>query len=212
MSAAPFRLLRTGTLGFSVLALAAASHIGAGGALPAPGIMIALIALNILVATVVSQFKVNLPAMLALLGLSQFVLHNAFELLAGGNALSVASTTSTGPAASAAMAHHLPADFTLVAGEGAHSMSGHGAMSLSMLAAHAVATIATALMLYCGENALWAVARWLSPIVSPRAVPMPHPVPRLRLAVWVESPINFVWRSLRADPQRGPPRLFGSFA
>ena len=77
--------------------------------------------------------------------------------------------------------------------------------SILMLATHALATAACALLLAKGEAALWALAAWLRPLVRlPEAVTpdagTPRAVPRTP-AVLPHRP----WRNLRPDSRRGPP-------
>ena len=67
----------------TVLSLAAGAHTLAGGQLPSPGILLALLALTGLASTTATRLKLNLPALAGLLGAGQLVLHEAFTAFSG---------------------------------------------------------------------------------------------------------------------------------
>ncbi|MCY0905598.1 hypothetical protein [Arthrobacter sp. H14-L1] len=96
---APFRWLRSGAIGGTILALAAGAHTLAGGVLPPPVLMLALTALTAAVSAVVTSIRVPLTLMLALLGASQLLLHNVFDLLSN-------PMFPTAALVEPAMAHH----------------------------------------------------------------------------------------------------------
>ena len=188
---APFRLPRAISFTASMLVLAAAAHVLAGGVLPQPAIMAGIVALVLAPVTILSKTKINAPAMIGLLATSQLVLHWAFD-------------------AFSASAAFIPAD-------GAH---GHGAFPESsaaaalmpdhasvpgtlMLALHALATVATALVLAKGEAAVWALAAWLRPLVRILASLAIPEWPRIAAPAAVVIP--FRWRNLRLPALRGPP-------
>ena len=75
---APFHALRSAMVALTVLSLAAGAHTLAGGQLPSPGILLALLALTALASTTATRLKLNFPAMAGLLGAGQLVLHKAF--------------------------------------------------------------------------------------------------------------------------------------
>lgn len=202
---APFRLLRTCFIGATVLGLAAAAHVLGGGSLPGPGIMAALLALHTLCSTVATTFRLGLPAMTGLLAASQLVLHGAFDAFSatvplvdvpgGGHNHSLSAVDQ-----SAAMLHAAGA-----MGSGMGAMGHAAALSGWMGPTHVAATIATAVLLSQGENALWALANWLRPLCRTAAVVPPLPArpadPRLVPAPLPRQP----WRNLRPDTRRGPP-------
>ncbi len=200
---APFRWLRSGAIGGTILALAAGAHTLAGGVLPAPILMLALTALTAVVSVAVTSIRVPLALMLALLGASQLLLHNAFDLLSN-------PTVPTAAFVDPAMAHHLMGVHTALAPQ-ATAMAqmsmqpGHPAAELAMTLAHVGATLATAVVLAKGEDALWLLADWLRPLVrlaAPASVAV-APSPSLSAA---NSPIRpQPRRNLRADSRRGPP-------
>ncbi|MEV7473574.1 hypothetical protein ACIQF8_18375 [Pseudarthrobacter sp. NPDC092184] len=154
---APLRLPRAGVLALTVLTLAAAAHVGAGGQLPAPAIMMALAAVVGLSAVLLAGLKMTAPLLAAYLGGAQLSLHLAF------------STLSAGAVPGSEPSHHGPG---LAAGplmlESAathqHLMADAGS---PMTFAHVIATLATALLLARGEAALWALAAWLRPLNGP---------------------------------------------
>lgn len=220
---APFRLLRTTLVGATILGLAAAAHVIAGGVLPSPLIMAALMALHMLCSTVATKFRLGLPAMLALLATSQLVLHQAFATLsvtlpsvsmpagmhdhsqsAQAQAAAVLQSVAMAPATAPALSgmdlmHH---------GGGAMGSP----MSVWMLAAHMAATLATALLLAHGENALWTLASWLKPLYRSPAAVLIQPAQQARPAVQPLPLSRLPWRNIRPDTRRGPPLLTAVFA
>ena len=193
----PFHFLRATSLSTGVLTLAAGAHVAGGGDLPAPGILLAVLAMTVLGATTATRLRLNFPAMLTVLGAGQFILHEAFT------AFSSSGTAVSGAALGLHNAH--------LAGTAApvFAASGHvhnsGSAGILMLLTHALATGACALLLAKGEAALWALAAWLRPLVrlpeavtldagARRAVPGPP-------AVLPPRP----WRNLRQHRRRGPP-------
>ncbi len=95
--------------------------------------------------------------------------------------------------------HGIP-DFIL--GAGGH-LAGGGNAPWLMFAAHAVATLVTALFLVRGEDALRLVATWLEPLVRlPDLIALPPTVrTRWRTDV-VTSPAS---TAMRVPTRRGPP-------
>lgn len=191
---APFHLLRAAAVSTGILTLAGAAHVFGGGDLPAPPILLAVLALTALVSTTATRLKLNVPAMSALLGAGQLALHEVFT------AFSVPVLAAGGLAAES---HHGAAAPVLETTAHLHGQdSPTGTM---MLVAHILATAACALLLAKGEDSLWALAAWLRPLaqlpeaVTPDAVPapaIPGPPP--------VSPFR-PWRNLRLDSRRGPP-------
>ncbi|WP_066287081.1 hypothetical protein [Arthrobacter sp. B6] len=192
----PFHFLRAASVSAGILALAAGAHVLGGGDLPAPGILLAVLALTALAATTATRLKLNAAAMAAVLGAGQVVLHEVFTAF-----------SAPGLAAGAVEAdvHHSSGATSPVTGSTAHLHAMDSAEGTLMLVAHIVATAACALLLAKGEDALWALAAWLRPLVRlPEAiasdavaapsVPGPPPV----------SPLS-PWRNLRQDSRRGPP-------
>lgn len=190
----------------TVMSLAAGAHTLAGGRLPSPGILLALLALTALASTTATRLKLNFPAMAGLLGAGQLVLHNALTVFSGP-----APGAAPEPAASPAP-HHLGPASLPVGGAGEFAVSGLdsqlSSLSLLMLAGHALATLLCALLLARGEAALWALAAWLRPLLR-------LPVPAAPVAVaapaavigWPADSVPLPWRNLRRDCRRGPPAV-----
>lgn len=194
MTAAPFRFLRTALIGSIILGLAAGGHLAGGGSLPAPAILTALCALTLLPVAILTRARLSLPVLGGLLGTGQLGLHWAFCALSGS---STAVPLQSGHAGHVPLA---PAPEAIGA-----TVSTHAAASdWQMLAAHTVATLGTALILARGEQALWALAAWLRPLVhqpAPTAIqPLHTPAPRPAPVVRPRS-----LPGLRLPSRRGPP-------
>lgn len=227
MPHAPFRLLRTTLVGATIFGLAAAAHLVAGGTLPAPPILAAILALHILSSTVATTFKLNLPVMLALLASSQVVLHQSFDSLshsahavavtgAQAQALSHHGMSAEGHAAamlSTVMAPDLPSTMASgMASSGLEALSHSGPLSLWMWAAHIAATLAAAGLLAYGENALWSLANWLRPLYQRAAAVLVIPAQSTRPTVVPRPLPRQPWRNLRPNTRRGPPLSVAAFA
>jgi hypothetical protein len=183
----------------AILTLAAGAHVLGGGDLPGPGILLAVLALTGLAATTATRLKLNVAAMSALLGAGQLALHEIFTTFS-------APGLATGALAAAGSADgHHPSGTAAALGAAAHLHGTDSAGGTLMVVAHIVATATCALLLAKGEDALWALAAWLRPLVrlpeavtpdavAAPAVPGPPPV----------SPFR-PWRNLRQDSRRGPP-------
>ncbi|MEE9094718.1 hypothetical protein [Pseudarthrobacter phenanthrenivorans] len=186
---APFRLPRAVAFTAAMFALAAWAHVLAGGILPQPAIVAGIAALVLAPVTILSKTRISAPAMIGLLGSSQLVLHWAFD------ALSVSATFT--PAANTHVHDASPVSAAAL-------MPEHAAVpGALMLALHAAATLATALVLAKGETAVWALAAWLRPLVrilTATAVPEWPQIPAPAAVV-----IPFRWRNLRLPALRGPP-------
>ena len=191
---APFRIPRAGVLSVTVLGLAAAAHLSAGGHLPAAPVMAALTAVVTVSAVLLAGRKMTFPVLAGYLAAGQVVLHLVFSALPGAGGatpgpvhhLRGVVTAAPGPVDGAIPHEHLSAD-----------------ASPAMLCLHLVATLATALMLARGEAALWALAAWLRPFVE---LPEPSGLsPGLRTTVTGGKTISQRWRGLGQPPMRGPP-------
>lgn len=194
MTSAPFRFLRTVLIGSIILGLAAGGHLAGGGNLPAPVVLTALCALTVLPVAILTRARLSLPVLGGLLGAGQLCLHSAFCTFSGA---AVAAPLQSGHAGHGFWA---PGPETISA-----IASTHGAASdWQMLAAHTVATLGTALMLARGEQALWALAAWLRPLVH---LPAATAIQPLRTPASCPVPVVLP-RSLpglRLPSRRGPP-------
>ncbi|GHG59193.1 hypothetical protein GCM10012320_33200 [Sinomonas cellulolyticus] len=160
-----FRLPRAAAVSGSTVLLAAAAHTAAGGSLPDPLIGAGLLALVLLPSVWLCGRKVSQAAMVAVLGVGQLTLHEAFNVLSQSSA----TVPTLGP--TAGHVHVLAPLAAHAAGAAGHS-EGTG-----MLLAHALATLATAILLARAEAALWALGDWLRPLVRMLALPALHPAP-----------------------------------
>ncbi|ELT43647.1 hypothetical protein [Arthrobacter nitrophenolicus] len=197
---APFHLLRSSALAAAILALAAGAHVAGGGHLPAPGILLAVLALTGLASTAATRLRLTFPAVGALLGAGQLALHEAFTAFS-------APALALGPANLHSGHQHgggtpvLP-ELVTVAG---HAPAGDPGSAPLMLAAHALATLGCALLLAKGEDALWALAAWLRPLAGLPRAEAPDAVPPV-FAVFPPAAVpRRPWRNLRQDSRRGPP-------
>ena len=193
-TSAPFRFLRTGLIGSIILGFAAGGHVAGGGELPAPAILTALCALIILPVAILTRTRLSLPVFAGLLGAGQLCLHWAFSALSGASS---AAQLQPGHAGHISVA---PETVSAIA-------STHAAASdWQMPAAHAVATLGTALVLARGEQALWALAAWLRPLAQ---LPAPTAIQPLRTAAPCSTPVvrPRSLPGLRLPSRRGPPAL-----
>jgi hypothetical protein len=188
----------------TVLSLAAGAHTLAGGQLPTPGILLALLALTGLASTTATRLKLNLPALAGLLGAGQLVLHEAFTAFSAPSLSPALAGALSGPAGGPA--HHagpvpLPAGLdSPLAASGLDS-----GLSVLMLAGHALATLLCAVLLARGEAALWALAAWLRPLLRLPVPVRPDAAAVPAAAGWPAESVPLPWRNLRRDCRRGPP-------
>jgi hypothetical protein len=192
----PFHFLRASAVATAILTLAAGAHLAGGGALPAPTVMLAVLAFTALGSTTATRLRLGFPAVAALLAGGQLALHEVFT---AASIPAAAGSGTTAPHAS-----HSPPAVALPPVLD-HIYGAEATTGPLMLAAHVLATLGTALLLAKGEDALWALAAWLRPLLAlPRpaacdggAAPL---VPFAPFAVPLRP-----WRNLRQDSRRGPP-------
>ena len=195
----PFHALRSALIATTVLALAAAAHVVAGGQLPAPAVLLAFLALTGLASTMATRLKLNLAAMAGLLGAGQVVLHEAFSAFSG---------PGTGSSGTAGPAHQHPVPISVsVPADHLQLHRLDSVLAVSMFAGHALATLACALLLAKGEDALWSLAAWLRPLAQLPAPVPPRPVTARVLPRRRGAPRPLPWRNLRRDCRRGPPAV-----
>ena len=204
---APFHMFRAAALATGILTLAAGAHVAGGGRLPAPGILLAILALTALASTAATRLRLALPALTALLGGGQLALHELFTTLS----VPVPAAASAAAAAGTHASHNghahggSPPVLLNLAPLAEHLVPANPGAAPLMLGAHPVATLGCALLLAKGEAALWALAAWLRPLVAlPRPVTADAdaPVPAAFPPAAVARP---PWRNLRWDSRRGPP-------
>ena len=193
----PFHLLRATAVATVILTLAAGAHLAAGGALPAPAIMLAALSLTALGSTAATRLRLGFPALAALLGGGQLALHEVFSAF---------SSPGTNPGSGTATPHesHL-AGAGILAPAVDHLAGAAATAGPLMLSAHILATLASALLLAKGEAALWALAAWLRPLVAlPQPVACDDGTPPVAAFPPAAVPLR-PWRNLRQDSRRGPP-------
>ncbi len=195
MTRASFRLLRTGTIAALILGLAAGGHLAGGGLLPEPAILLRLCALTVLPVTVATKFRLSFPALAGLLGAGQAGLHWAFHALS--TAAPLAPPDHSGHSEHGLNVMPLMTGMTPAGTEA-------GADGWQMFAAHALATVTTAAVLARGEQALWALAAWLRPLVE---LPVPCAIVPARVPGACTAPIVLTRDQLvrRIPARRGPP-------
>ena len=200
MTRAPFRLFRTGLIGSLIVALAAGGHLAGGGLMPEPAIVAALCAVAMVPVAVLTRFRLSFPVLAGLLGAGQLWLHWSFNALSAAPLAVPARMAGSHPGHAGAA---LPPGG--LAGSFDASMAAPGAgMDAAMVAAHAVATLGTALLLARGERALAALASWLRPLVQ---LPQPAAIVPARIpgpcTAHLILPLDRAGR--RLPTRRGPP-------
>ncbi|MFJ5700538.1 hypothetical protein [Arthrobacter sp. NPDC093139] len=197
MPRASFRLFRTGLIGSVVLGLATGGHLAGGGQLPPAAVLAALYAVTMVPVAALTRFRLSFPALTGLIGATQIWLHWALSALSAGASAAVPQAQLSGHAshAPAALGHK-----TVTLAVAAHSAVPDGLM----LAAHAVATLATALVLARGERALGVLADWLCPLLR-----QPEPAsiipPRVPRACAIAGDLPPARPAVRLPSRRGPP-------
>jgi hypothetical protein len=197
MPRASFRLFRTGLIGSVVLGLATGGHLAGGGQMPPAAVLAALCAVTMVPVAALTRFRLSFPALTGLIGATQIWLHWAFSALSAGASAAAPQAQLSGHAghAPAALGHE-----TLTVAAAAHSAVPDGLM----LAAHAVATLATALVLARGEQALGVLAGWLRPLLrqpEPASI-IPARAPGACAIAEVLPPAR---PAVRLPSRRGPP-------
>lgn len=162
------RVVRAGGLGGASLLLAGGAHLAGGGTLPGPGLLVVVAALVGLTAVTITGRRCRLPLLLGVLGLQQLGLHYLFDLVSASPALDAACPTA-GP-------HHLMSHGCWSASA---TTSGADEMGWAMVAAHAVAVLATAALLSRGEAWFWRVADRIAAVVAVQPTPWPSQPPAL---------------------------------
>jgi hypothetical protein len=145
-------------------ALTATLHASAGGAFPAPAVVLLAVLLAGLVSTVLVGRTPSLPRLTAAVAIGQLTFHTVFTALGDTGAVALVPSPAAGHAG-----HALAAE---LAGHPATNHSGPG-----MLIAHLVAGIGSALLLTHSERALAGMRR-LAALTLRRLTGAPTPLPR----------------------------------
>lgn len=198
----PFHALRAGMVAAAVVGLAAGAHVIGGGALPVLPVLLAIVTLTGLAATTATRFKLNAPAMLAVLSTGQLLLHEALTAL---STAPIAGHEHAGSHVGHGSQEHGEMLAALAAAGQTTAEQDHGFAGIGMFLAHTAATLACAALLSRGEAALWALAAWLRPLVSlPEAVTFDAGHSPAAAGPPASAP-HRPWRNLRQDSRRGPP-------
>jgi hypothetical protein len=186
------RIARAAAFGVATLTLATGAHVVAGGALPSPLVLASLALPLTLAAVILTSRRCGPLLLLGSLAAAQAVLHETLMALAGHASDDLGTAGMDG--------HHGAHTvlFDPMSAQSASAMdsmtgslpiSGAGGWSVTMTAAHVVATIITALLLARGEQALWQLVARLLPTLpriprllscGPRQAPVLLSVPALR--------------------------------
>jgi hypothetical protein len=194
---ASFRPFRTGLTGSVIFALGAGGHLAGGGSLPEPVILVALCALVLVPVAALTRARLSFPVLTALLGAGQAWLHWSFGAFGTG----LVSAPTRALSVPAAHSGHVPALWPDPAGV---MLASHDE-GWAMLAAHAVATLATALLLARGEDALRLMTAWLQPLVR---LPEPFVLPPAIRPPWpADTHVIPAPPALRLPSHRGPPSI-----
>lgn len=173
------RLARAVVVAGTTLGLALGAHLVAGGSAPATPVLLLVAAFLLLACVALAGRRFSLVRLLAMLGLGQVALHGIFSWLGTTACAVLPATLTSGAGQPAAHAHHLPdaaldLSTCLAPGVGSASASAsadalaHGTHlgsggpgAVTMLIAHAVATLLVAAVVARGERALWRAAEVL---------------------------------------------------
>lgn len=176
-----------------VLALALTAHAEAGGHLPRAELVALFGALLLVVTALAVRRRIRWPGGLALAGLGQYALHQAFSYLDGACA--------PVPLPDASAHAHLVGSAGPLA-HGSCEGAGPAAIDPAMLTWHVAATVVTVGLLVGVERGVWLLAAWLVRplVVEPLWLPVARrgPVPAAPVA-----PSGSV--DLHVAPERGPP-------
>lgn len=172
--------------------LAAVSHTIVGGPAPGPLLILGVVALAWPLTTLLVGRRVRPAALAAAVVVAQILLHAVFWATAG-------VPHGTGTAIHTHGVGLLPA-----VGETVRT----SAVDPLMLAAHAVAAVATFALLHRGELLLGAVAEWFGRVLGHVIAPVPVHHPRARTHPAVVAPARRHPYLARVS-RRGPPTLSG---
>ncbi len=192
---APVRLLRALLVTATVTSLAVAGHLLGGGTLPPPLLLLGVASCVLGPVAWLAGHRLTPARMLAIVGIAQLGLHEAFTVLSAPTACSAGGHSHpVDPAAPSCLPGLAP-------GAGGHELTGPG---LAMLGGHVLAAAVTAVLLSRAEAGLWWALEWLRPLLAPSRPPRlplgtPRPCPP------PPEPPAPVWRGLSPERGRGPP-------
>lgn len=221
MSTRAARLVRGWAAAFSATAVAAASHVLAGGVIPNPFIVLFVLALSAMVSCALAGRALSLPRTAGAVLASQGIFHLLFTVGGAGIASSGPSAAGSGAAPLAGhSAHAVQTDPTVLAAQladagstGTLNMSGHS--SAAMWLGHLIAAAATVLLIRKGEAAvlrLLATMRLSFTAILPLILPLPlgPRIPKLSNLI-PAGPLRNLGVPLLVMRHRGPPAAAVSF-
>lgn len=207
------RVTRAAGLSVLMVALAAGAHATAGGATPGIPTLVALSLVATVPVLALAGRRRGVLLTAALLGAGQWVMHQAFVLLAVPACTTAAVAGAGSAAAGAHVGHaghagHGAVETMAAMCAGASHAHAHGehADSLTMVLLHVVATGLTAAVVASGERAAARVGAWLTRLVRVPAAATSAPRSPVRLLPvgWsLTRPAVVLGR--RCTPLRGPP-------
>lgn len=173
----------------STLCLALGAHVLGGGQIPRTIVLVPLAAVVLAAALPFAGRRIGAPAAVAVLGVGQLGLHQAFGAL-----------SDMGCAPMGEMAGHAHAVQIACTASPEHMGSTGGT---AMFVLHVVATLVTALLIAGTDRTLTWIATWLSPLVALLA-PVTLPASAV-LPVSIETPRVAGRCDVGVVPLRGPP-------
>ncbi|GEK21993.1 hypothetical protein [Cellulomonas xylanilytica] len=193
----PLRLARGVVVAVVTVALAGLAHVLAGGALPPAGVLVALTAIVLAAAVVLTARRLGPVGAVVLLGAGQTAAHSTFSLFTS------MSCTPTDPAALVGHQHHAGMVMTATCAAADPALAQPLLGTSAMLVLHVVATLAAALLIVGADRALWWLLAWLRPLVGGPAPVVVVPRPSLPTPAEVPWSGHAWWRDV--VPLRGPP-------
>ena len=213
MSTRAARLVRGWAAALAATAVAAASHILAGGVIPYPSIVLFCLALSAMVSCALAGRALSLPGTAGAVLASQGIFHLLFTV--GGAGVPSAATTGASVSAHAGHAAHAahldPAAIARLteAGQAGAGMAAAGHSSALMWIGHLLAAALTVALIRNGEAALLRILEAMAlritailPLILP--LPLGPRMPKLSALV-PATPVRNLGVPLLAMRHRGPP-------
>ena len=221
MSTRAARMVRGWAAALSATAVAAASHVLAGGAIPHPSIVLFCLALSAAVSCSLAGKSLSVPRIAGAVLASQGIFHLLFTA-GGAGTVSGTAGTSAGLAGAAHAGHAGHADPAALAAQFADTGAGTaltmgtaGHASAAMWLGHLLAAAVTVVLLRNGEAALLrilAAMRLTITAILPLILPLPlgPRIPKLSTLIPAE-PLPNLGVPLLVMRHRGPPAAAVSF-
>ena len=215
MSTRAARLVRGWAAALAATAVAAASHVLAGGVIPHPSIVLFCLALSAMVSCALAGRSLSLPGTTGAVLASQGIFHLLFTV--GGAGIPSAATGTSGTAAGPAAGHagHVfsadsaPLAHLAHAGQAGAGMAAAGHSSALMWIGHLLAAAATVALIRNGEAALLRILETMRlriTAILPLFLPLPlgPRIPKLSVLI-PAAPLRNLGVPLLAMRHRGPP-------